>query len=246
MKSLIFHFGKYCLLIARSFSPPEKLSEYWKEITREMVSIGYGSLFLSIFTSIFLGAVTIVQVAFQLTNEFVSKTTLAVVVRDSAILELAPTMTSLVLAGKIGSNISSQIGTMRVTEQIDALEVMGINTNSYIVLPKIIAGVTMIPILVIISAITCIFGGYIAGSISGAIGADTFIQGLTTHIDNKIIVVCIIKSIVYGFLITSIPSYYGFYVEGGAREVGKAGTQSAAVSCITILVADYLIAQALL
>jgi phospholipid/cholesterol/gamma-HCH transport system permease protein len=195
---------------------------------------------------LFLGAVTTVQTAFQLVSDFIPKSVIGMIVRDSAILELSPTISAIVLAGKVGSSIASQIGTMRVTEQIDALEIMGINSPGYLILPKIIGAVTMIPLLVIISIGLTITGGYIAGTASGAVTGQDFINGITTTFIPFTFTVSMVKSVIFAFIITSVSAYQGFYTDGGALEVGRSSTKAVVISCIAILFTDYLVAQLLL
>src|SRR6201996_7221501 len=175
--------GRYILLLRLSFRKPEKFSVYWAEIMREMVSQGIGSLGIVAIISVFIGAVATVQTAFQLISDFIPKTVVGSITRDSTILEFSPTITSLVLAGRIGSSISSQIGTMRVTEQIDALELMGVNAPGYLISPKIITGVTMVPALVIMSILLAIGGGYIACLSSSSITPADYIAGVTQGFD---------------------------------------------------------------
>lgn len=213
---------------------------------KEMVYIGLGSLALISIISVFVGAVMTLQIAFQLTSDLVPKTIVGSVNRDSAILELSPTICALVLAGRIGSSISSEIGTMRVTEQIDALEIMGINAPGYLILPKIIAGVTMIPLLVYISIFLNIGGGYVGGVASGVVTAREYMDGITSGFIPYTMLVSGVKAFTFGFIITSVAAYQGFYVTGGALEVGRAGTKTVVVSCITILTADYIITELML
>ncbi|MFA5243829.1 MAG: ABC transporter permease [Pedobacter sp.] len=244
---MIFHpLGKYILLLKAAFRRPEKWNIYRKEIMHEMVSIGVGSLGIIAIISLFLGAVTTVQTAFQLVSDFIPKSVIGMILRDSSILELSPTISSIVLAGKVGSSISSQIGTMRVTEQIDALEIMGINSPGYLILPKIIAAVAMIPLLVIISIGLTIFGGYIAGTASGALSAQEFTTGITSDFNSFTLTVSMVKAAVFAFLITTISAYQGFYTSGGALEVGQSSTKAVVISCIAILFSDYVIAQLML
>lgn len=244
---MIFHaLGKYILLLKAVFRRPEKWNIYRREIIKEMASIGIGSLGIIAIISIFLGMVTTVQTAFQLVSDFIPKSIIGAIVRDSTILELSPTISAIVLAGKVGSSVASQIGTMRVTEQIDALEIMGINSPGYLILPKIIAAVTMIPLLVIISVGLSIFGGYLAGSLSGAVSAQAYMTGLTTDFIPFTVTVCMVKAVIFAFIITSVSAYQGFYTKGGALEVGISSTRAVVVSCIAILFADYLVAQLLL
>lgn len=239
-------FGKYILLLKAVFRRPEKWGIYRGEILKEMVAIGVGSLGIITIISVFLGAVTTVQTAFQLVSNLVPRSVIGTIVRDSAILELSPTISAIVLAGKVGSSVASQIGTMRVTEQIDALEIMGINSPGYLILPKVIAAISMFPLLVIISIALCIVGGYFAGSISGAVTAQDFVYGITTDFIPFTFTVCMVKSVMFAFIITTISAYQGFYTTGGALEVGISSTRAVVISCIMILCADYVIAQLLL
>ncbi|HCN83075.1 MAG TPA: ABC transporter permease [Sphingobacteriaceae bacterium] len=244
---MIFHpLGKYILLLKAVFRRPEKWNIYRKEIFKETTAIGIGSLGIIAIISVFLGAVTTVQTAFQLVSDFIPRSVIGMIVRDSSILELSPTISALVLAGKVGSSVASQIGTMRVTEQIDALEIMGINSPGFLILPKILAAIITIPLLVIISICLCIFGGYLAGSLSGAVTSQDFMIGLTTDFVPFIITVSMVKSVIFAFIITSVSAYQGFYTDGGALEVGQSSTKAVVISCIAILFSDYVIAQLLL
>lgn len=243
---MLYSLGKYILLLKAVFRKPERWNIYRKEILKEMDNMGIGSLGIICIISIFLGAVTTVQTAFQLVSDLVPRSVIGGIVRDSSILELSPTISAIVLAGKIGSSVASQIGTMRVTEQIDALEIMGINSPGYLILPKIIGAVTMIPLLVTISIALSIFGGYLAGTISGAVTTQSFIEGLTTDFVPFTFTVSMIKSIIFAFIITSVAAYQGFYTDGGALEVGQSSTKAVVISCIMILFADYIVAQLLL
>lgn len=243
---LFYHFGKYILLLKSVFKKPEKFSIYQDEIFREMVDIGLGSLGIISIISVFIGAVTTVQTAFQLVSDLIPKSVIGGITRDSTILELSPTICSLVLAGKIGSSIASQIGTMRVTEQIDALEIMGINAPGYLILPKVIAGIIMIPMLVIVSIFLSIMGGYLAGTASGAVTPAEFVQGLTTNFNPFTVTIAMVKAVTFAIIITTVSAYQGFYTNGGALEVGQASTKAVVISCIAILAADYIIAQLLL
>jgi len=243
----MFHsLGRYILLLRLSFRKPEKFSVYWKEIMREMVSQGIGSLGIICIISVFIGAVAAVQVAFQLISPLIPKTVVGSISRDSTILEFSPTISALVLSGRIGSSIASQIGTMRVTEQIDALEIMGVNAPGYLIAPKIIAGVSMIPLLVIVSVILGLSGGYIACLASRDIPPTEYLIGLRDGFNTITVVVCAVKAIVFGFIITSVCAYFGFYTSGGALEVGQSATKGVVFSCIWILFADLVISSLLL
>ena len=240
------YFGQYLLLLKSVFRRPEKWKIYRKEIIHEMNEIGVGSLGLIAIISTFIGAVMTMQIAFQLVSDLIPTSVIGQINRDSSILELSPTITALVLAGKVGSSISSQIGSMRVTEQIDALEIMGINAPGYLILPKILAGITMIPALVIMSIFLALTGGLFGGAISGAVTPADYINGITDGFIGYTIAVALVKAFVFGFIITSVSAFKGFYVRGGALEVGQAGTRGVVISCITILVADYIITALML
>lgn len=195
--------------------------------------------------SFFLGAVTCVQTAANMDNPFVPQYIISLIVRDSTLLELGPTITCVVLSGKVGSSIAGQLGTMRITEQIDALEVMGINSQSYLVLPKILASVITFPMLVTLACFLGIYGGYIAGWLTGAISPQEYIHGIQFQFKGNYMFFALVKSVVFAFLIASIASFQGFYTKGGAYEVGKASTAAVTNSCIAVLIADYLLAQLL-
>lgn len=240
------YFGKYLLLLKSVFKRPEKWRIYWKEIIHEMNEIGVGSLGLIAIISTFVGAVMTMQIAFQLVSDLIPSSVIGQINRDSSILELSPTITALVLAGKVGSSISSQIGSMRVTEQIDALEIMGINAPGYLILPKIMAGITMIPILVIMSIFLALVGGLLGGALSGAVTPSDYINGITDGFKGYTVAVALVKAFVFGFIITSVSAFKGFYVRGGALEVGQASTRGVVISCISILAADYIVTALML
>lgn len=238
--------GRYILLLKAAFRRPEKWNIYQKEIFKEMNLIGIGSIGIIAIISTFLGMVTTVQTAYQLVSDLIPRSIIGSIVRDSTILELSPTISGIVLAGKVGSSVASQIGTMRVTEQIDALEIMGINSPGYLILPKIIAAVVTIPLLVIISIALSIWGGYIAGTMSGAVTGADYILGATQDFRGFTITVSMIKAVIFAFIITTVSAYQGFYTSGGAYEVGVSSTRGVVISCIMILFADYVVAELLL
>ena len=240
------NFGKYIIFISSLFQRRESFKTYFNLSINECIKIGYESLVIVAIVSIFMGAVTTLQTAFNLVGPLIPDYVISLVVRDMTLLELSPTIIAIVFAGKVGSNIAGELGTMRITEQIDALEVMGINSSSYLVLPKIIASILMYPILVVMSAFLAILGGYIAGTISEVIAGAEYIYGLRYEFNPFNIPFALIKSYVFAFLVASISSFQGYYTEGGALEVGKSSTQAVTKSCIAILIADYLLAQILL
>ncbi|MCT1529360.1 MlaE family ABC transporter permease [Sphingobacterium daejeonense] len=243
---IFYYFGEYILLLKKVFRKPEKMKIYLKEIFHEMTEIGVGSLGLIVIISTFIGAVMTMQIAFQLVSDLIPTSVIGQINRDSNILELGPTISGLVLMGKVGSAISSQIGSMRVTEQIDALEIMGINAAGYLILPKIIAGVIMVPVLVIIAIGCALVGGLLGGALSGAVTPDDYIEGIRGGFNGFTMVVAMVKATVFGFIITSVPAYKGFHVRGGALEVGQAGTRAVVIGCISILACDYLITALML
>ena len=238
--------GSYFLFLGTLFRNREKLSVYLGLILNECTSIGVGSIFIVALVNIFIGAVTCVQTAYNLTNPFVPKYIIALIVRDSSILELAPTLSCIVLAGKVGSNIASELGTMRITEQVDALEVMGINSSSYLILPKVIASVLMFPLLVIMAGFLAILGGYIAGTLAGVISSEDYVSGLRFEYKPFGVTFALIKTVVFAFLISTISAYQGYNVSGGALEVGAASTSAVTNSCIAIVAADFVLTQLLL
>ena len=240
------HFGRYLLMLKGMFTKPENMRMYWKEFMHQCVEIGIGSLGIVVIISVFMGAVSAVQTAYQIVSPLIPKSTIAQIVRDTVILEFAPTVVCIVLAGVVGSKIASELGNMRVSEQIDALEIMGINTKSYLVLPKILATLVTIPMLVVLSMALGIWGGRLAGVASGILSADTYDSGLLENFVPYNVTFALEKAYTFAFIISSIPAYYGYYVKGGALEIGRSSTKSVVVSCVMILFADYILAALLL
>jgi phospholipid/cholesterol/gamma-HCH transport system permease protein len=224
------------------FTRPENMRMYWKEFMHQCVEIGVGALGIVVIISFFMGAVSAVQTAYQLVSPIIPKSTIAQIVRDTVILEFAPTLVCIVLAGVIGSKIASELGNMRVSEQIDALEIMGINTKAYLVLPKIVAALITIPLLVILAMALGIWGGRIAGTASGILSTDTYDRGLIENFMPFNVRFAMYKAITFAFIISSISAYYGYFVKGGSLEIGRSSTKSVVVSCVMILLADYLLA----
>jgi len=239
-------FGRYLLMIKGMFTRPENLKMYWKEIMHQCNDIGIGSLGIVLIISVFIGAVSTVQTAYQLVSPVIPKSTIAQIVRDTVILEFAPTLTCIVLAGVVGSKIASELGNMRVSEQIDALEIMGINTKAYLVMPKILAALIMIPLLVIIAMVLGIWGGRLAGTASHILSPDTFDKGLLQAFVPYNVTFALAKGYTFAFIVSSIPAYFGYFVKGGALEIGRASTTAVVTSCIMILLSDYVLAALLL
>jgi phospholipid/cholesterol/gamma-HCH transport system permease protein len=240
------HFGRYILMLKRMFSRPENAKLYWKEFMHQCVDIGVGSLGIVCIISVFIGGVSALQTAYQLVSPVIPKTTIAQIVRDTVILEFATTLVCIVLAGVVGSKIASELGNMRVSEQIDALEIMGINTKTFLVLPKIVAAFFTIPLLVILAMVLGIWGGRFAGSMTGILSTDTFDRGLAESFVPFNVFFALIKGYTFSFIISSVPAYFGYYVKGGSLEIGRSSTKSVVVSCIVILLADYMLSALLL
>jgi phospholipid/cholesterol/gamma-HCH transport system permease protein len=246
MISLIAQLGKYLTFMGNLFSNREKFNVYVNRVVDECILIGIDSIFIVVIVSSFIGAVTAVQTAYNLVSPLIPTYVIGLIVRDMTVLELAPTITCVVLSGKVGSNIAGGLGTMRITEQIDALEVMGINAASYLVLPKIIASIIVFPMLVILAGFLSIFGGYLSGTLTGVITPQEYIYGIRADFNQYNVTFALIKSVVFAFLIASISSFQGFYTRGGALEVGKSSTNAVTNSCIAVLLADFILAQLLL
>lgn len=228
------------------FKTLEKPGVYYRLALAETIDFVRGSLVIIVVISTFIGAVTTLQTAYQLVTNLVPKSIIGTIVSVTTLLELSPTVVTFILAGRIGSKIASEIGTMRVSEQIDALEVMGVNSAAYLILPKIIAGLISLPILVTISAFLAHLGGLMAGDVTGAVTAYDFTLGLQTYYDPYQVAVMYVKAFTFGFLITSVAAYQGYYTSGGALEVGASSTRAVVYSCLTMVIADYLIAQIML
>lgn len=237
--------GKYFLMWKEIFKKPTKWSVMKGLIFKEVDDLIIDSLGIVAFISFFVGGVVAIQTALNLTNSFIPKYLIGFATRQSMILEFAPTFMSIVMAGKMGSFITSSIGSMRVTEQIDALEVMGVNSLNYLVFPKIVA-LMLYPFLVGISMFLGIFGGYVA-TVYGGFGADIdFIDGLQRDFITFHVFYAFLKTFIFGMFLATIPSFHGFYMKGGALEVGKASTVSFVWTSVTIILMNYVLTQLLL
>lgn len=243
---ILHHLGLYIITMKGIFSRPENGKMYWKEFMHQCNEIGLGALPIVLIISVFLGAVMTVQTAYQLVSDLIPLTTIAVIVRDSMLLELSPTIICIVLSGVAGSKIASELGNMRISEQIDALEIMGINTKAYLIGPKILASMIMIPLLVVISVVVALWGGRFAGDVTGIIDTDTYDRGLTMGFKSLNAVVTLTKAFTFSILLSSISAYFGYNVKGGALEIGRSSTLAVVVSCILILLFDYILTFLLL
>lgn len=239
-------FGKYLLFLGTLVVRRETFKTYYKLILEESILVGVNSILLVALVASFMGAVTTVQTAYNMVSPLIPKFIISQVVREMTILELAPTIIAIIYAGKVGSSMAGNLGTMRITEQIDALEVMGINSASYLVLPKVIASLIMYPMLVIIAGVCALVGGYIVGSLTGIITPTDYIYGIRFVFNEYMITFALIKSFVFAFMISTISCFKGYYTSGGALEVGISSTAAVTTSVMAVLIGDYLLAQLLL
>ena len=234
------------MLLKRVFSKPENFRVYFNQFLYEINSLGIGSLGLIAIISIFMGGVITIQSAYNFTSPFIPRYAIGLGTRESIVLEFSPTIVSLILAGKVGSNIASEIGTMRISEQIDALEIMGINSAGYLMRPKILAAMFINPFLITISMFLGVFGGFLFGVFSGACDAEKYIFGIQSFFIPYNIVYALTKTVVFAFVITSVSAYHGYYTSGGALEVGKASTKSVVYNSILILIINLIITKLML
>ncbi len=246
MIKFLTQLGRYVLLLKKVFSKPEKPGIYYKQTMKEFVYLGLTSIGIIAVVSFFMGAVITLQTAYNTESPIYPKYLIGLGCRDSMILEFSSTIAALILAGKVGSNIASEIGTMRVTEQIDALEIMGVNSASYIILPKLVATLLFNPILTLLSITIGIVGGGIAGKVSGVMTIENFIYGIQYAFIPYYITYSLIKTVVFAFIITSVSAFQGYYVDGGSLEVGRASTKAVVYSSVLILLFNVILTQLLL
>ena len=244
--NIFFHTGRYFLLMLKVFSRPEKSKIYFKQTLKEINTLGIGSIGIVVIISIFMGAVITLQTAYNTENPLIPMYLIGLTARDSMMLEFSSTIVGLILAGKVGSNIASEIGTMRVTEQIDAMEIMGVNSASYLILPKIIATMFINPFLTIISIFVGIAGGWLAAVTTGAVTSYDYIYGIHYGFVPFYVTYALIKTVVFAFIITTVSAYHGYYTHGGALEVGRSSTKAVVYSSIVILLFNLLLTQLLL
>ena len=237
--------GNYFLLMFRVFEKPEKHSIYWRQTIMEIDKLGIQSIGIVAIISVFMGGIITLQLTYNMTNPLMPTYLIGLGNRDTLILEFSCTILSLMLAGKVGSNIASEIGSMRVTEQIDSLELMGVNSASFLILPKVVAVVFISPILFIFSVFCGIIGGLIAGPSVGVVTVAQYMSGIKTMFVPHYVSFSILKTLVFGFLIATVPSFWGYHVQGGALEVGKASTRSVVSTSILILFFDLVLTQLL-
>lgn len=239
-------FGEYCVFVTQVFRKPTKWRIFLKNTIFEINKLGVDSIPLVFIISLFIGAVICIQMSLNVVSPLMPPYAIGLATREVLLLEFSSSIMCLILAGKVGSNIASEIGTMRVTEQIDALDIMGVNSASYIVLPKIVGFVAFVPVLCIISMAMGLVGGWLVAEFTTMLSVENYIYGLQTFFTEWYVWYGIIKSIVFAFIITSVASYYGYYVKGGAIDVGRASTSAVVSSSILILLADVILTKLLL
>lgn len=243
--NFFLHIGRYFSLLGRVFARPERTKIYLRKLFQEIESLGINSVGIVVIISIFMGGIITLQVAYNLQNPLFPKHLIGLGNRDTLILEFSSTIMGLIMAGKIGSNIASEIGSMRVTEQIDSLEIMGVNSASYLILPKVIAVIFIFPFLFVLSIFFGLIGGLIVGPSVGAVTTTDYLEGIQYMFTPYYVYFSLIKTLFFGFLVATIPSYFGYYVEGGAFEVGAASTRAVVNTNIMILVFDLILTQLL-
>lgn len=244
--SYLTQIGTYAILIGRVFRRPEKASIYWKQFVFELDKIGAQSLGIVALLSTFMGGVITLQTASNIDSAFIPAYTIGFATRQSVILEFSPTLISLILAGKVGSNIASELGTMRITEQIDALDIMGVNSAGYLILPKLLASLFIFPFVIIISMFLGICAGGFFGSMSGLISMEDYILGIQLDFKVFSVIYALIKTVVFAFLIVTVSSFFGYFTKGGALQVGESSTKAVVYSISFIIIANYFITQLLL
>ena len=243
MLKIVSNIGKYMLMMWEVFSKPQRFSIFWKRFIEEVNIIGVSSFPIVMLMSVFMGGVIALQTASNMDVPLLPEYTIGYITRQSTILEFSPTIISLILAGKIGSSVSSEIGMMRVTEQIDALEIMGVNSLNYLIFPKIMAAVFFFPIIIIFSMLLSMLGGWLSLVSTGLSSSESYIYGLRSFFRVYSVYYALSKTVVFGFLIISVSSFYGYYAKGGAIDVGRSSTKAVVYSSISILVANFLITQ---
>lgn len=241
-----YHIGKYFALLKLSLQRAEKRSVFIHQTFIEIDKIGISSVGIAAIISFFFGAVMALQTSYNMSTPLLPDYLVGLGTRDAILLEFSSTILCLILAGKVGSNIASEIGTMRVTEQIDALEIMGVNSANFIILPKMLAAIISFPLLTILSMGVGIFGGWLAGIVSGEVASEQFIYGIQYSFIPYYVVYSLVKTVVFAFIIITISCYHGYYTEGGALEVGRASTRAVVSSSLVILIFNLLITNIML
>ena len=245
-KSLLELCGQYFILMRKVFSRPDRMPVFWKQLLVETEKLGMSSIAIVAIISIFIGAVIALQSSLNLGNPFIPKMYVGYMTRETMVLEFSSTMIALILAGKIGSNIASEIGSMRITEQIDAMEIMGVNSANYLILPKIIASTVFNPFLMLLSFIVGLFGGWLIVSLTGIITITQYLDGLQLEFKPHYITYSMMKMAAFSFVITSVASFFGYHAYGGSLDVGRSSTRAIVACCVIILIANLILTQLLL
>jgi len=246
LTSSLASFGRYCLFVTRVFSLPERWREFFKRTVAEILKLGVDSIPLVIIISLFIGAVITIQMQLNVVSPLLPSYSVGLATRDISLLEFSSSILCLILAGKVGSNIASEIGTMRVTEQIDALEIMGINSAAFLVLPKIVGFLLFMPVLAVFCMFTSLIGGFLVALVTDMITVSRYVYGIQTMFQEWYVWYALIKCLFFSFTISSVASYFGYYVKGGALEVGKASTNAVVTSSIVILLLDVVLTKLLM
>ena len=246
MLRLFAPIGRYFILMAKVLSRPEKAAIYRRRIIYEMEALGVDSIGLTAIISVFIGAVITLQMCINLESPFIPRSLVGYATRETMILEFSSTVVALILAGKVGSSIASEIGTMRITEQIDALEIMGVNSASYLILPKIVAAVLFFPFLTILSIVIGITGGWAISSLTGIMIPADYVDGLLMDFRPYSITYSLIKTAVFAYIIASVSAFFGYYARGNSLEVGAASTRAVVVSSVVIMIFNLMLTQILL
>jgi phospholipid/cholesterol/gamma-HCH transport system permease protein len=244
--NILFHLGRYFWMLRKVFARPEKHKMYFRQLFHEIEALGIDSVGIVVIISLFIGGILTIQLAYNMTNPLYPTYLIGLGTRDTLILEFSSTIMGLIMAGKIGSNITSEIGSMKVTEQIDSLEIMGVNSASYLILPKIVAVVFIFPFLVILSIFFGLLGGLLVGPTVGVVSLTQYLDGIRYLFIPYYVTFSLIKSLFFGFLVASVPAYFGYFVQGGALEVGKASTRAVVSTNILILLFDLILTRLLL
>ena len=247
MKRNVFvHTGRYVLLMVEAFKRPDKDRVFWSHLFREFKNLGVDSVGIVAIISVFMGAVVAMQTAYNIDSPLIPMTMVGFTTRQSVILEFSPTIVSLILAGKVGSRIASEIGTMRVTEQIDALKIMGVNPANFLILPKITASMIINPVLIVISIGIALTGGWLVSLLTGLVTPQTYIEGIVYWFEPYTVFYALVKTVVFAFIIASVSGYMGYYVEGGSLEVGEHSTKAVVYSSILIILFNLILTKLLL
>lgn len=246
MLKLLYHIGRYFTLLKRVFSKPERWTVFVRQTVREVDKIGLSSILIVIIISIFMGAVCTIQMTANLATPIIPRYLIGLGTRETMLLEFSSTIVALILSGKVGGNIASELGTMKVTEQVDALEIMGVNSAEYLILPKIVASILFIPLLTVISMAVGIWGGYLAAFFTPGVTPHEFVIGITSYFQPYYVTYSIIKSGIFAFIISSISSYHGYFTNGGALDVGRSSTHAVVYSSIVVLLFNVILTKLML